>query len=77
MIEIKLYQTICEKYGVGLVELLGSTRRNKIVEARAELALKLREEGFSYPEIGALIGNRNHTTIMNLIGIANKKLSTG
>jgi len=79
MIEIKIYKIICEEYGVSLIELLSSNRRNKVIEARASLALKLRKAGFSLQEIGALIGNRNHSTIIHLIEIAErniKKLST-
>ena len=37
------------------------------VRARAEIYVLLRERGWSYPRIGALVGGRDHTTVMNSV----------
>jgi len=47
-------------------EILGPRRFKSIVSARRATAMMLREKGLSYPQIGTLLGGRDHTTIMAL-----------
>ncbi len=75
-IELKLIEKICDKYSIGIIELLGPGRRSKLIDARVDLVTQLRKRKFSYPEIGVLLGGRNHTTILKLAKKGKKKLST-
>jgi len=77
MIVLDITRNVCEKHGVSLFELMGSSRRNKVVEARVDLVVRLKDKGYSYPEIGVMLGGRDHTTIMSLHKKGSKKLSTG
>jgi chromosomal replication initiation ATPase DnaA len=45
-------------------QLLGPSRRQEIARARHVVAWLLRQDGFSFPEIGRHIG-RDHTSVMN------------
>ena len=58
---------IALRHGLGPRDIIGHDRRSHVVAARAEAACYLRGKGRSYPEIGRDLGNRHHTTIMNLI----------
>ena len=58
---------IALRHGLTRYDILGHDRRSHVVAARAEAACYLRDKGRSYPEIGRDLGNRHHTTIMNLI----------
>ena len=58
---------IALRHGLTRYDILGHDRRSHVVRARAEAACFLRGKGRSYPEIGRDLGNRHHTTIMNLI----------
>ncbi len=77
MKELKIIETICEKHGISVIELLGSGRRSKIIDARVDIVLALKGEKYSLLEIGIILGRRDHTTIMKLYKKGQKKLSTG
>ena len=50
-----------------LKDVQGPLRWREIVKARAEIAFYLRHERkWSFPKIGKFLGDRDHTTIMNL-----------
>jgi hypothetical protein len=53
--------------GITVVELCSPRRSKALVAARARVAKALRLRGLSYPEIGRLLGGRDHTTAMNLV----------
>ncbi len=55
-----------EESGFTLEQLREPSRNRGAVEARRLIALRLREEGASYPEIGSLL-KRDHTTIISLV----------
>lgn len=48
-------------------ELTGPGRARELVRARAAISRVARDQGYSYPQIGRLLGGRDHTTIMHLI----------
>ena len=77
MIVLDITRNVCEKHGVSLFELMGPSRRNKVIEARVDIVVRLKDKGYSYPEIGVMLGGRDHTTIMSLYKKGKKKLSTG
>lgn len=55
---------IAERRGVLLEEALGPTHEHEASAARHEFWFVLRENKFSYPRIGKLVG-RDHTTVMS------------
>lgn len=44
-------------------DILGPDRFGHFVEARRETMIRLREAGYSYPQIGKFL-NRDHTTVV-------------
>lgn len=46
-------------------DLIGPSRKYLYAHARFAAMHVLRVAGYSLPEIGAMIGNRHHTTVMN------------
>lgn len=59
-------ERIAREHHVTTSDLLGRGRTAMVCRARKALYADLRERGFSYPEIGWLVG-RDHTTIMHAI----------
>jgi chromosomal replication initiation ATPase DnaA len=53
----------CE-YGVTVEDIDGHSRVRRIAIPRFLVYEALRELGFSYPQIGARVGGRDHTTVM-------------
>lgn len=55
-------------FAISRDELLGQRRQNHLVVARAFVVWALRSLGrpMSYPKIGALLGGRDHATIIHL-----------
>jgi chromosomal replication initiation ATPase DnaA len=66
-------------YGVPVVALKGRRRTAQIANARhvAMYLLRTMSIELSYPEIGRLFGNRDHTTAMHGVGRIEKLLETG
>jgi chromosomal replication initiator protein len=63
-----IIKTTCEKWGITEDELLGKDRLNIYVLARREVSIILRKNmKLSYKSIGKILGNRNHTTIINYL----------
>lgn len=58
----------CRAFDVGQMALTSHHRNAALIEARAFVVWCLRSLGrpMSYPKIGAVLGGRDHTTIMNL-----------
>ena len=48
-----------------VTDLCGARRLRDLVEKRAIYCVVCREEGYSYPQIGRNLGDRDHTTIMH------------
>lgn len=56
---------VCHKHGVTQEMLIGKRRTKPIVLARHEAMWGLRKLGLSYPRIGALLGGRDHSTVIH------------
>lgn len=56
-------ETIAHLHGMTFQDTLRKERFRVFVDARRDCYAYLREQGWSYPEIGALYG-RDHTTVM-------------
>lgn len=66
---------IADRYGLSLQAVLQvRQRRGLIQQAQTELALRLREQGWSYPQIGRFMGHRHHTSIFYLLRKSNPVL---
>lgn len=52
-------------FGVRPHDVTGPSRYGLYLKARYAVCLALRRRGWSYGQIGALLGGRDHTTIMN------------
>jgi hypothetical protein len=48
-------------------QVIAKDNSRERVHARAEIYALLRERGWSYPKIGAFVGGRDHTTIINSV----------
>jgi chromosomal replication initiator protein len=59
-------QAVCRYHGVNLADLRGKQRDRRVVVPRQMAMYLLREDGrLSTPEIGRLLGGRDHTTVMH------------
>lgn len=56
---------VAAKFGLTVRQLIGNSRKQTNVMARAVIAVVMYERGLSYPRIGALMGGRDHSTIIN------------
>lgn len=59
----EILEAVCSTFAVSHEELKGSSRKRRIVEARAIFAIKSNASGFKAPEIAAAI-NRNRTSVL-------------
>lgn len=57
----------CELLKVDKELLLSHRRETKLVNARKLISVRLREDGWSFPQIAKLL-NRHHTSIMYYTG---------
>jgi hypothetical protein len=57
-------RAVAKEWGITIKELLGPSRSMRLVDARAAVAALLREAGYSYPEIGKIIG-RDHSSVFH------------
>lgn len=55
------------RFGITPQALVGPSHQPVFVHARAVLTKILRERGLSYPQIGMLLGGRDHTSIINSV----------
>ena len=56
---------VASAYGVTTQELLSHQRARILVQARNHLYFLLREQGLSYPQIGRMLGGRDHSTVIH------------
>lgn len=57
---------VCAYYKVAPEDVLGPRKHQILIDARWVLAKALRAKGrLSYPQIGKIIGGRDHTTIIH------------
>ncbi len=71
-----IQKAVAERFNVSLNDLLGKRRTQNIALAR-QVAMYLcrRLTGYSYPEIGALFGGRDHSTVIHANKIVTERLS--
>lgn len=58
---------VLDRHGLTWPQLIARNNCMTHVNARAEVYALLRERGWSYPQIGRLVGGRDHTTIINSV----------
>lgn len=56
-------------------QLVGRERYAELVDGRAAIAIGLRARGATLRSIGALLGNRDHSTIINLLRANNDRMA--
>lgn len=62
----ELARTIAENHSVTIASIVGDVRTKGAVLARQELYFQLRcETEFSYPQIGRLVGGRDHSSVLH------------
>lgn len=69
MYDAEVLEASAEYSRVHLDDMLSGNRHAPVVKARRVAAVSLRILGYSYPEIGSMLG-RDHTTVMNLVNRA-------
>lgn len=63
-----IIRDVAKKHGLTVAELVGDARSRWIAWPRFEAAHQLRTElGWSLPQIGRRLGDRDHTTILNAL----------
>jgi hypothetical protein len=74
----KILMEVAEKHGMPLVAFRSKSRTMPFINLRHEACYRLSTElGFSLMQIGRLMGNRDHTTILNAIRRHKKILVEG
>ena len=58
---------VAARHSLTSEQIRGEWRYPDLMAARREIAIKLREEGFSYPAIGRALA-RTHATIITMLG---------
>jgi chromosomal replication initiation ATPase DnaA len=61
----QLIREVAAASGVTVPDIKGARRSVDLVYARAHIAFVLKARGLTFPQIGRLLGNRDHTTVMN------------
>jgi chromosomal replication initiator protein len=60
----RVLEQVADHHSVTVDDLTGPSRLANHVKARHEAAYLLRQCSLSYPQIGRILGGRDHTTIM-------------
>ena len=62
-----IIREVAERHGVTLADVLGHCRERRVMRARHEAVLAVRQARprMSLPELGRVFGGRDHTTILN------------
>ena len=64
----RLLTAVAAEHGVALDELVGHRRHASLVRARDHAAALLRwSTSLSYPELGRVLGGRDHTTVIESV----------
>ncbi len=71
-----IQKVVAERYNVSLGDLIGKRRTQNIAHAR-QVAMYLCRKltGCSYPEIGALFGGRDHSTVIHAKKVVEERIS--
>jgi len=70
-----LLNETAREYDITPDDILTGGQHRTMVEIRRKIAIKAREQGYSYPQIAGLL-KMHHTSIMHLVGARDKKLLT-
>ena len=63
---VVIINNVAKLYNISNSDITGSSRKKEIVNARHIIMYILKQEfNMPYKEIGVLLGNRDHTTVMN------------
>ena len=62
MNHIELIKAIAIRRGVPVKDIFGPCRKQALVDARIEIARRLRQEGYSHERIGQVL-HKDHSTI--------------
>lgn len=74
----KILREVAKEFDVPVNELRGPNISRHIAKSRQIAYLRLRDEtDLSYPTIGRIMGNRDHTTIIYGIRAVTKRLQQG
>lgn len=69
----RVIKECCTEFGLEERDVFSKRRRQKLVECRQEIYLRIREVlGFSYPEIGRLL-DKDHSTVFHGVRMAKKR----
>jgi hypothetical protein len=69
---------VADKHGVTVLDLKSDRRFQKIVEARWEVFYRARHEtALSLPQIGRMVGGKDHTTVLHGIKQHTKRMEAG
>jgi chromosomal replication initiation ATPase DnaA len=63
---MQVVRAVCDARRIRVDYVLSKSQVPALVDARREIAGELREAGWSYPQIGALL-RRDHTTVIALM----------
>lgn len=64
----KIIDEVADEYGLHIADILGESRTKTRVKARCCTAHRIRTETeLSLPEIGEVLGERDHTAVLNLL----------
>ena len=75
--ESDIREAVCDYFGVHRLDLSGKSRRDKIVIPRYAYSFLCRcYTKFTLKEIGAFLGGRDHTTIVNAISQSKNLIET-
>lgn len=62
----EIIHRVATKYGMTTADLIGPARSRWFAYARQEAMYRIRQErGLSLPQIGAILGGRDHTTVLH------------
>lgn len=68
-----IVERTCKDQGVSVGLIVGQKKDQRFVNVRALIAIRARNRKFSLEDIGAALGNRHWTTIMDLCGNKRKE----
>lgn len=66
----EVLRAVSSDTGVPVEDIISSGRQAQFVQARRVAAVAFRLLGFSSPQTGEILGNRDHTTVLHLLKTA-------
>src|SRR5690606_38723466 len=71
----EIIRAVSKASGIPVRDITGPLRAKELVYARQAVMWIARQQGcWSYPQIGRLLGNRDHTTVMHGVNRAENRL---